>query len=72
MTFGGGGGGGDHGGGDGGGGDVGGGRRISWNDPLLTESSISVFIEKALPTDLRTYGRTYGWTDPLVEVRGRI
>ena len=22
--------------------------------------------------DLRTYGRTYGWTDPLIEMRGRI
>ena len=38
------------GGGSGGGGGssgVGGGRSISWDDPLLAESSIMVFIEKA-------------------------
>ena len=34
------------GGGNGGGG-IGGGHSISWNDPLLTGSSIFVFIEKA-------------------------
>ena len=57
---------------NGGGGDLGGGRSISWNDPLLTRSSIFVFIEKALPTDRPTDGPTDGWTDPLIEMRGRI
>jgi len=33
--------------GGGGGGSGGGGRGISWNDPLLTDSSIFLFIEKA-------------------------
>ena len=35
------------GGGDGGGIGIGCGRSIFWDDPLLTESSILVFIEKA-------------------------
>ena len=41
--------GGDGGGGGGGGGGsgIGSGRSISWDDPLLTDSSILVFIEKA-------------------------
>ena len=43
------------GGGGGGGGGIGGDRGISWDDPLLTDSSIFVFIEKVL----QTYGRTY-------------
>ena len=47
------------GGGGGGGGGIGGDRGISWDDPLLTNSSIFVFIEKAL----RTYGRTDLWMD---------
>ena len=68
MAFGGGLGGGSGGGSDGDGGGGGGSRSISWNDPLLTESSILVFIEKALCTDKRTYGRT----DPHIEMRGRI
>ena len=34
-------------GGGGSGGRSGGGMRISWDDPLLTDSSIFVFIEKA-------------------------
>ena len=43
------GGGGNGGGGGGGGGGscIGGGRGISWDDPLVTDSSIFVFIEKA-------------------------
>ena len=43
----GGGGGGGGGGGDGGGIGVGCGRSIFWDDPLLTDRSILVFIEKA-------------------------
>ena len=39
--------GGGGGGGDGGGGDIGGDRGISWDDPLLTDCSIFLFIEKA-------------------------
>ena len=42
------------GGGSGGGGGIGGGHSISWNDPLLSESSIFVFIEKAFPMDRPT------------------
>ena len=66
--FGGGDGGGGGGGSGGGGSGVGGGRGISWDALLLTDSSIFVFIEKALRTDLRTDRRT----DPLIEMRGRI
>ena len=44
---GGGGGGGDGGGGGGGGGGIGGDRGISWDDSLLRDSSIFMFIEKA-------------------------
>ena len=43
-------------GGSGGGGGIGGGHSISWNDPLLSESSIFVFIEKAFPMDRPTDG----------------
>ena len=56
------------GGGAGDGGSGGSGRGISWDDPLLTDNLISMFIEKALRTDLRTDRRT----DPLIEMRGRI
>ena len=42
---------------------MGGGRRISWNDPLLTESLIFVFIEKAFQTDLGTDEPTDRQTD---------
>ena len=45
-----------------GGGGGGGGRSISWDDSQLTDSSILVFIEKALRTDGRTDLRTYGQT----------
>ena len=62
--MGGGGSGGDSGGGVGVGGGVGGGRGITWDDHLLTDSSIFVFIEKAFPTD--------GRTDSLIEMGGRI
>ena len=57
------GGGGSGDGGCSGGNGVGGGRGISWYDPLLTDSSILLFIEKALRTDLRTDGPTDGRTD---------
>ena len=44
------------------GGGVGGGRDITYDDPLLANSSISVFSEKDGwtdgPMDLRTYGQT--------------
>ena len=38
---------GDGGGGGSGGGGIGGERGISWDDPLLTDSTIFVFVEKA-------------------------
>ena len=52
LAFGRGGGGDGDGGGDvGGGGGIDGDRGNSWRDPLLTESSICGFIEKAFPMD---------------------
>ena len=45
------------------GGGAGGDYGSSWDDPQLPDSSIFVFIEKALRTDLRTDGPTDGRTD---------
>ena len=44
----------------------------SYKTELVNVSSILTIFEKALRTDERTYGRMYGWTDPLIEMRGRI
>ena len=57
--------------GGGGGSDIGIGCGISWDDPLLTESLIFMFIEEVsrdLQMDLPMDGRT----NPLIEMRGCI
>ena len=45
------------------------GRVISQDDLLFKISSFPAVFEKALRTDIRTNIWTYGWTDPLIEMR---